>query len=550
MPLFYPYRLALLASTLMLLLSSALALLVPWLAGHFATALMLPEQAIMSSFYLLLILLVVFSLLSGLNYYAGVLLANTSEKLLMDLRRQVYSHIQKLPLLILMRQDHGHLLNIFTHDACVLIAFIVSNGVNIVPLTITFCGALLLISAIDPLIALMGAVLVPVFFLGVRLLGRKIRVNSNRLFDTYADSVDLLTENLSLVKLIKSVGGEAAELSRFQSINNKVLLLHQRGMKLQLLLAPMVQLCGAASIAILLWLSVNFSADFAEGGDKTLANIVSLLLYGMLLITPVSAIAGIYGGLQEAREAELRVVKILLAQTEAYDVGKMLDLQAAPKIEFRDVWFGYDSARPVIRGLNLTIEAGETLLITGKNGVGKSTLVSLLGRYFDPDRGHIYINEVDIQDFDLIDLRRNIGLVYQDGQLFNRTIEENIEYGSEVIENEKAQEPYQWSGSDFFEALPGGELTQLMKGGGNISGGQRQSLGLARILFSRQLMMVLDEATSMLDNEAEISVMDQIKSNLGDRTVIIVSHNLSLQHYVDRVITLSAGVVDSACGDK
>jgi len=281
----------------------------------------------------------------------------------------------------------------------------------------------------------------------------------------------------------------------------------------------------------------------------------------MLMINPVSALASTYGQYQSARASVARVAEIMNCELEDYGSDDAVSIGDSPEIEFRDVWFGYDAGKPIIKGLNLFVRSGETVLITGDNGVGKSTLMSLLCRFIKPDHGQILIDGVDIRNMQLPHLRRQIGLVHQESQLLNRTITENLEYGmtsekhsvDQMIEEQGIEEQSideqavsDSGGStilDFIKDLKAGFDTEIVEKGANLSGGQRQRISLARILKQQQPIVILDEAMSMQDATAESRFMAEAQSLLNQQTVLIVSHNESLSRYADRLIRVESGVI-------
>jgi ABC-type multidrug transport system fused ATPase/permease subunit len=305
---------------------------------------------------------------------------------------------------------------------------------------------------------------------------------------------------------------------------------------IQALLAPAVGLTAGLGLLLLLWLG---SLRIASG-TLSPAELVSLLLYAMMMNAPLKSLANVYGRIQVTRGAAERLVDFLGQQPEPADEG-LPDLgEVAGDIRFEAVDFHYPGGPPVLRGLDLRIGAGETVAITGPNGVGKSTLAHLLLRFSDPDSGRIYIDNIDIVTVSLASLRARVGLVSQHTLLVNGTIAENILYGCPSVSAATMQRAAALARADeFIEALPAGYDTIVGEQGIRLSGGQRQRLSLARTLLTDPPILVLDEATAMFDPQAEAEFLEECRALLGEKTVILITHRPASLALADRLIHFS-----------
>ena len=299
---------------------------------------------------------------------------------------------------------------------------------------------------------------------------------------------------------------------------------------------------AAASILLLLWVgSIRF-----ESGQLGIEQLVSLLLYGMLLTRPVSGLADVYGQVQRARSAAERLIEVLAVEVESPDSGEAVLSKVKGEIEFSDVEFGYQDRENILQGLNLKILAGETVAITGKNGAGKSTLAYLLQHFAEPQRGKILIDGTDISTVSLSSLRQQIGVVSQQVLLLNGTVRENILFGRHDA-NQQAIEDAAMAAhaTDFISELPEGFETIIGDQGIKLSGGQKQRLALARAILKDAPILVLDEATAMFDPEGEKSFIEECHDMLNQRTVILITHRPASLALADRILELKDGnIVD------
>jgi ABC-type multidrug transport system fused ATPase/permease subunit len=287
---------------------------------------------------------------------------------------------------------------------------------------------------------------------------------------------------------------------------------------------------------LLLWLGTARMA----GGELSAADLVSLMLYAMLLTQPLRSLADVYGQVQQTRGAAERVIEFLNEQPEPDDEGKPALPPATGDIRFERVHFHYPGGKPVLRGLDLHIAAGETVAITGPNGVGKSTIAHLLMRLADPESGHILIDGRDIAEVSLASLRGQIGLVAQHTLLVNGTVAENIAYGQPLVDQAQIEQAAKSAHAhDFITHLPDGYDTMIGDQGLLLSGGQRQRISLARTLLVDPPILILDEATSMFDPAGEENFIAECRDLLGGKTVILITHRPASLGLADRVLAMA-----------
>jgi ABC-type multidrug transport system fused ATPase/permease subunit len=541
-----PHKGVLLLAVLLMAAESAIALASPWIAGRFTQTLLEPEAAGLGTglgaglglLHLLALwgaLLVAQSVLSLCNQ---LLLGNTAQVMLSGLRTRLYDHLQALPIGYFHARRRGDVLSLLGNDAGQISSFVTGTLVGLLPLVITFFGAFYFMFRISPLIAGLAVVLVPVFVIVTKLVGRRLRPLSSEWVRTHAEMFSTLEENIGMLPAIKSFTREAHESERFQRSNRKLLHIARRQLLAQSLLSPTVRLLSGGGMLLMLYLATLQ----VESGALQPGEMVSVLLYAVLLTRPASGLASVYGSVLATRGAAQRLIDAFAQAPEPDDADARPIGAVAGEIRFEQVRFGYPGRPEVLRGLDLTIRAGETVALTGENGSGKSTIVHVLMRFADPEAGRVLIDGTDIRGVRIASLRRQIGLVAQHVLLLNGTVRENIAYARPDADQpaiEAAAAAAQ--AHDFIQALPQGYDTVIGDQGIRLSGGQRQRISLARALLKDPPILVLDEATAMFDPAGEAAFIDECRSVLEQRTVILITHRPASLALADRVVLLKNG---------
>ena len=529
-----PWR-TLLLVVLLLFAGSGLTLAQPWLAGQLTGAIIDPATIRLTLGQVLLAWLILLLLRGAVEFASRYCIGVTGEEMAARLRSRLYDHLQALPLSYHYRSRRGDILAILSNDAETVSGFVTSTLVQLLPLVLTFLGALVLMALIDPLIAGAALLLVPAYFLATKLIGRGIRPVSRAWIDAYSSLFAFLEENLGMLPAIKSFTREREESKRFAHHNANLLSLSRRQLFIESVLGPSVALIAGIGLLLLLWLgSVRVSTGGMNPGE-----LVSLLLYAMLLSQPMRGLADLYGQIQRTRGAAERILAFLEEQPEPEDAGKPAMPAIEGDIRFDAVQFSYPGGKPVLKGLDLHIAAGETVAITGPNGAGKSTIAHLLMRLSDPDAGRILIDGIDIAGVSLVSLRGQIGLVAQHTLLLNTTVAQNIGYGRALVERAEIERAARAAHAhEFICQLPKGYDTLIGEQGLQLSGGQRQRISLARTLLVNPPVLILDEATSMFDPAGEEGFIAECREVLGGKTVILITHRPASLRLATRVLHL------------
>lgn len=528
-----PHRGALLIALLLLVAQSAAILANPWLAGRFSTAILLHQT--ISQWMLGWIALI--AVQCALSYAASVRLQKITADLIANVSTSVFDHLQSLPLHWHQDQRRGEILSLLTQDVSRLGYFVTQTVTPILPLLLTCAGALLMMFHIEQVIALIVAIFVPLLFIALRLVGRRLRPLGNEVMKAYALQSALAEQNLSMVPIVKAFAGESVESDRFSSQTRLLRDLEISQARLEATIGPAVRVVAAAVVLLLLgWASREVAQDTMSAGD-----LVSLLLYGLLLTQPMSALASVYGQVQSARGAAQRLIAVFREVPEL-DEGDHEPAYVSGKITFENVEYTYPGRPPVLCGLDLSLRAGETVAITGVNGAGKSTLAHLLLRFADPDSGRILLDGHDLGEFSLRSLRGHVGLVSQNVLLFNASVCDNIAYGRVSGTQQQIEEAARAARAhDFIVGLPQGYATVIGDQGIKLSGGQKQRIALARSLLKNPAVLILDEATAMFDPAGEREFIHECHEMLHQRTVVLITHRQASLALADRVLRLERG---------
>jgi ABC-type multidrug transport system fused ATPase/permease subunit len=527
-----------LAGIIAVLLLSTLAVLAqPWLAGQ-VTAQVVGQPADWKTTVggLMAAWLGLVALRNALTVVSSTLIGSTGARMTARLRGRAYAHAQALPLAWHHDRRCGDTLALITQDTQVISQFVSGTLVGLLPMLLTFFGAFGMMLWLDATIAALIVLAVPLFILVSKLLGRSIRPQSARWMEAQSRLTAFTDENLRLMPIIKAFVREPVEQQRFREDNNALLNATCEQVRAQAIMGPAINLLASVSIIGLFWLGISH----VESGQLSSGGLVSLMLYGLLMAQPVSGFASVYGQVQLVRGASQRL-QAFFAQAQEVDTA-LPDLPAGGgAIEFRNLHFAYPGRSPVFTAFNLQVAAGETIALTGPNGVGKSTLAHLLLRYIDPDQGQVIIDGTDLSSVNHASVRRAVGLVSQHTLLLNGTVRENLLYAKPDATAAEAEAAARVAGAvEFIAQLPNGYDTIIGDQGIKLSGGQRQRLSLARTLLLQPRILILDEATAMFDPQGEADFIERSRQLLATRTVILITHRPASLELADRVVPMPA----------
>ncbi|MFU8830794.1 MAG: lipid A export permease/ATP-binding protein MsbA [Wenzhouxiangella sp.] len=465
-------------------------------------------------------------------------------RLIADLRRDLFARYLDLPSSYFDRHSSGQMISRVTYNAeqVAQAATTALIGTFRDTFTVVALVGVMLIQSWRLTLAML--LLVPVIALVVTVISRRFRKISARIQDSMGDVTHVTEEAVNGHEVVKIFGGRAQENASFSRINENNRRLHLKLTATQLVSSSLIQL--AAGLAVILLLVI--AASEYMRAEITAGIFMSVLAAMVACIPPLKRLTKMHAVIEKGLAAADSIFRVLDAPAEP-DAGTREPGRLQGRIEIRDLGFSYpDSDQPVLSGISLTVAPGTVTALVGRSGSGKTTLAKLLPRFYLPDAGRIFIDDIDINEFRLDALRRQIALVSQDVVLFNDTVGRNIAYGvlGEVSRDRVVEVAHQAHAMEFIERLPQGLDTPIGEDGALLSGGQRQRLAIARALLKDAPILILDEATSALDAESEQKIQAALETLMQDRTTVVIAHRLATVKKADQVVVLDQGhIVES-----
>jgi subfamily B ATP-binding cassette protein MsbA len=487
-----------------------------------------------------LVVIVVF-LLNGLGRYGQEYFMNfVGEDIIRRLRNQLYDRIQDLSLAFFQKERTGTLMSRITNDVNILKSMVSTAVTSSMRDIATIVGLTAVIFYQNWRMAILAFFILPVAFWPIFILGRKVRRVSTGCQEAMADLSAFLHETFAGNKIVKAFGMEAHEKQRFFNQTKQLFNLEIKGVKIRALSGPIMEVFGGLGIAFVIW----YGGSEVISGKTTPGTFMSFLACVLLLYDPVRKLSQLNNTIQQGMAAVDRIFDIIETTTDIQDPDTPRPIAATPHdLRFENVRFNYGD-QEVLKGIDLTVEQGQVLALVGMSGGGKSTLANLIPRFFDATSGRILIDGIDIREFAVADLRRQISIVTQEPILFNETVRDNIAYGSvdadadRIVQAAKAAFAH-----DFIERFPNGYDTKIGELGGRLSGGEKQRLCIARALIKDAPILILDEATSSLDSEAEAVVQKALENLMQGRTTVVIAHRLSTVAAADRIAVIVGGTI-------
>lgn len=495
------------------------------------TALLLLVVAVFAAFLLK-------NLFSILNQY---LMADIEHGIMHSLRNEVYAHLQNLSLSYFTEERKGNLIATVVNDVRILndSAMAVVNSFFRDPPTIILSTVVLLL--LDWQLTVIVALIIPFGGIIISRIADTLKKQSIFMQEKMADMISVLDESLANVRIVKAFGMEEFETRRFAGESSRYAQLMKTIQRRRNLASPISEMFGVIAIAVIVW----FVGGRVIGGTSSMTSsaLIGYVVVLSQMLPPIKLFGQTFNSVQEGIGAAGRVFKILDTQPAIISSPSARPIrQFHDEIRYENVWFKYETGDMVLHDVSLTIRQGERIAIVGPSGGGKSTLVDLLPRFYDPVEGRITIDGVDLKDITVDSLRKLMGIVTQETILFNDTVRHNIAYGHSDIPFERIVEAAKIANAhEFITRLPNGYETKIGDRGTKLSGGQRQRISLARAILKNPPILIFDEATSALDTESELLVQEAVERTLAGRTSVVIAHRLSTIQHSDRILVMERG---------
>ena len=486
-----------------------------------------------------LILITAISILIG--YFQNIMLQNIGQEITHKIRLEVFSHIEKLSVGQTNQLPVGKLVTRATNDPANISEMFTNTIVNLIRNFLMMFIIATILFFIHPLMALVTMTTVPLIFIASALFRKYSRTAYRYVRNSVSEINGFLSENLSGMKITQVFNQENKKISEFEVINKKLKKSYIREINVFGVYRPTIFLLAMASTM----LAIYFGVDSIFKGTLTIGLFVSFYVYIGQFFEPIQQIAEQFNSLQSGFASAEKIFDVLDTVPDIVDEPDAIELsELKGSIEFKDVWFQYIKDEWVLKGVSFKVEPDETIALVGATGSGKTTILSLLVRNYDIQKGQILIDGIDIRKIKRSSLRSFIGQMLQDTFLFSGTIRENITLHDESITDEDIKKASEYVGLDYvLNKLPDGLDHQVRERGNNFSSGEKQLISFARAVVYQPSLMILDEATANIDSETEAIIQHSLEKMMSISTMIIVAHRLSTIQHSDRIYVMNKGEI-------
>ncbi|MEG3900640.1 ABC transporter ATP-binding protein [Microcoleus sp. B4-C5] len=492
---------------------------------------------------------IIFLIRGTAQYGQDTLMAKAALTIALEIRKKVYSHLQKLNIGYFETAKTGDLSYRLTEDIDRIGEVVNKFFHQFIPCVLQLIAVLGYMIYLNWQLTLGALIIAPLMAILIGWFGEKLLSYSRQSQNRISDLSALLTEVFSGIRLIKAFVAEDYEIARFAEEaeqNRRAKYLSERIKALQFVVVGFLE---AMSVILLFFLG----GWQISQGNLTGTEFISYIAGVALLIDPIAITTANYGDFKQGEASSDRIFELLAIQPTVVEKPGATELpHVTGKVEYRNINFAYNSETPILQNMSLLVLPGEMIALVGASGAGKTTLVNLLPRFYDPQAGQILIDGIDIQDVTLNTLRRQIGIVPQETILFSGTIAQNIAFGQSYYELKDVQKAAEIANAhQFISEFPDGYQTWVGERGVNLSGGQKQRIAIARAVLLNPRILILDEATSALDSESEGLVQEALERLMRDRTVFIIAHRLATVRRADRILVLEKGrIVESGTHEE
>ncbi|TSB45844.1 ABC transporter ATP-binding protein [Alkalicoccobacillus porphyridii] len=539
-----PYAKSLLPKTIIAMLVSTLVrLAIPIFIGVYALDYGISSGNASFMFLLAGIVFAMYLVSYVSTYYRIRWMNELGQHVIYDIRSDLFKHIQRLSHRFFDKRSAGSILVRVINDINSLQDLFTNGVVNLLMDIVMLVGIVIILFSLSPQLALAILIVLPIMFFISTKLRRKIRRAWQVVRIRQSRLNSHLNESIQGIRVTQAYAQEKENMGFFESVNTDNYESWKQASRMNALFRPFVELASALGGAILIW----YGASLLQGNDPniTIGVFVSFAFYLGMFWEPISRLGQVYNQLLVGMASSERIFEFLDEKPSVPEKPDAKPLENVKgEIVFDHVEFAYDSSRKALNDINLTFEAGKTIALVGHTGSGKSTIVNLMSRFYDPTKGRVLLDGRDLRDLKLNELRSNVSYVLQDTFIFAGTIMENIRFGNVKATDEQVMEASKAIGADtFISKLENGYHTEVEEQGNVLSVGERQLLSFARALLADPRILILDEATASIDTETELIIQKGLKRLLHNRTAIMIAHRLSTIRDSDHIIVLEQGNV-------
>lgn len=492
---------------------------------------------------IMLLVLALLAVQSAAQYVHTYVSGRIAQFVIRDIRIQLYEHLVNLRLKFFDKTPIGRLVTRTISDVETL-ADVFSEGLASLAsdlLQIVFILAFMIYT--DWRLTLVSLSTIPLMLLATYVFKEKIKVAFNDVRNAVANLNAFVQEHITGMNVVQIFGSEKREFHKFDEINKEHRDANLRSVLYYSVYFPLAEIIAAMGTGLLVWYGAKGVIN-TEATGITVGKLVSFIMYIQLFFRPIRMIADRYNTLQMGIVGSSRIINLLDDKTDVMPNGVHAPESIKGEVKFDHVWFAYNEDNYVLRDVNLNIRPGETIALVGATGAGKSSIINLLNRFYEINRGAILVDGVDIKEYQLVSLRKSIGVVLQDVFLFSDSIRNNISLGNDEVTDDMILHAADLVGArKFIDRLPGGLNYNVMERGATLSVGQRQLLSFIRAMVYEPKILVLDEATSSVDSETEEMIQEAIGKMMSGRTSIVIAHRLSTIQKADKIIVLDKGEI-------
>jgi ATP-binding cassette subfamily B protein len=478
--------------------------------------------------------------IAGLRFSGRYFVFGTARMVERDLRERLYAHLQTLSAAFYGRKKVGDLMAHATNDVNAIRALAGEGVMAGLDGPFYIVCVLSVMLALDWKLTLFALAPLPLIAFITGKLGQQVHSRYKTVQEAFSELSDHAQEAIAGIRIVKGFGQEQAEIGRFARVADTYRRRFMGTERFHSAFDPVIAILVGASTAI----TLGYGGGLVKDGTLTLGTLVTFLGWLHMLAWPMLAVSWSYNLVQRAKASMARLRELFGERPDVADGPDALPLatQVRGAIEVRDLTFSYDGTRNVLQNVSFDLAPGQVLGIVGRTGSGNTTRASLLMRFYEPPRGTVFLDGVDIRDLAVADLRKAVGFVPQDGFLFSRTLEQNVDFGDTLRGGLAVQDALRVAAiDDEVQALPAGRATILGERGVTLSGGQRQRVAIARALVQESPLLLLDDSLSAVDAQTEVRIMGELRRFSRGRTAVLIAHRLSVVRHADHIVVLDGG---------